>query len=94
MTAGAHYNPLNKTHGALEDAERHVGDLGNVEAKRGVAEYSAVDSQRLIQLSGPLSVIGRAVVVHADPDDLGKGGADDSKTTGHAGREAVRLRGH
>lgn len=23
--------------------------------------------------------------VHADPDDLGKGGFDDSKTTGHAG---------
>lgn len=23
--------------------------------------------------------------VHADPDDLGKGGFEDSKTTGHAG---------
>ena len=29
---------------------------------------------------------GRSVIVHADPDDLGKGDADDSKTTGHSGK--------
>ena len=26
-----------------------------------------------IPLGGALSIVGRAVVVHADPDDLGKG---------------------
>lgn len=26
-----------------------------------------------IPLTGPNSIVGRAVVVHADPDDLGKG---------------------
>lgn len=26
-----------------------------------------------IPLTGPDSIVGRAVVVHADPDDLGKG---------------------
>lgn len=31
------------------------------------------------------SIIGRAVVLHADADDLGRGGFADSKTTGHAG---------
>ncbi|KAM1078810.1 hypothetical protein EV2_014121 [Malus domestica] len=39
----------------------------------------------LIPLSGPNSILGRAVVVHADPDDLGKGGHELSKTTGNAG---------
>jgi len=36
-------------------------------------------------LVGANSVIGRALVIHADEDDLGKGGHDDSLTTGHAG---------
>eukprot|EP01087_Luapelamoeba_hula_P008008 TRINITY_DN1989_c0_g1_i2.p1 TRINITY_DN1989_c0_g1~~TRINITY_DN1989_c0_g1_i2.p1 ORF type:complete len:115 (+),score=15.37 TRINITY_DN1989_c0_g1_i2:145-489(+) len=39
----------------------------------------------LISLFGPHSVIGRTMVVHADEDDLGTGGHNDSKTTGHAG---------
>lgn len=31
------------------------------------------------------SVLGRAVVVHADQDDLGRGGNEDSTKTGNAG---------
>ena len=38
-----------------------------------------------MQLIGEHSVIGRSLVVHADEDDLGKGGYEDSLTTGHAG---------
>ncbi len=38
-----------------------------------------------MKLVGPHSVIGRSFMVHADPDDLGKGGIDLSKTTGNAG---------
>ncbi|CAI5508933.1 unnamed protein product [Closterium sp. Naga37s-1] len=84
MSTGPHFNPANKTHGAPEDEERHAGDLGNVVAdESGVAEFTITDSQ--IPLSGPNSIIGRAVVVHADTDDLGKGGHELSKTTGNAG---------
>ena len=39
----------------------------------------------MVKLTGETSVIGRSFVVHKDEDDLGKGGHDDSKTTGHAG---------
>lgn len=73
-----------KSHGAPEYEERHVGDLGNIVANEaGVAEGTIVD--RLIKLSGEYTVVGRSVMVHADPDDLGKGGHELSLTTGNAG---------
>ncbi|KAJ0980715.1 hypothetical protein J5N97_008970 [Dioscorea zingiberensis] len=90
MSTGPHFNPAGKEHGAPEDEVRHAGDLGNVIAGDdgivsifGTASFTIFDSQ--ISLSGPNSIIGRAVVVHADPDDLGKGGHELSKTTGNAG---------
>ena len=83
-TAGPHFNPEGKDHGGRDDEERHVGDMGNVTAgSDGVATLDYEDP--LIQLDGEHSIIGRSVVVHADPDDHGKGGHEDSKTTGHAG---------
>jgi len=58
--------------------------LGNIEAKSdGVAEVDISD--KIISLTGEHSIIGRAIVVHAKEDDLGLGGASDSKTTGAAG---------
>merc|ERR1711928_10421 len=75
MSAGGHFNPANQQHG---------GDLGNITATDSrVATVDINDS--LIQLSGENSIIGRTVVVHADPDDLGKGGVPLSLTTGNAG---------
>ena len=71
ISAGAHFNPYKKTHGGPNDEERHVGDLGNIEADaEGNASYELVDS--LVKLTGEHSVIGRSLVVHADVDDLGR----------------------
>ncbi|MCO5555611.1 hypothetical protein L7F22_009156 [Adiantum nelumboides] len=84
MSTGGHFNPKGKEHGAPDDENRHAGDLGNVSVgEDGCVEISTVDAQ--IPLTGANSIIGRAVVVHADPDDLGKGGHELSKTTGNAG---------
>jgi hypothetical protein len=77
-------NPHNKTHGAPEDEERHVGDLGNFKTDgQGNAQGSTTD--KLIKLIGSESVIGRTIVVHAGTDDLGRGGHEESKKTGNAG---------
>lgn len=35
MEAGIHYNPFNKTHGAPNYENRHIGDLGNIKANVG-----------------------------------------------------------
>ncbi|CAL1712850.1 unnamed protein product [Somion occarium] len=87
-SAGSHFNPFNRNHGAPGDIERHVGDLGNIESDAdGNAKFSFED--RLISLNGPLSIIGRSVVVHAGTDDLGKGGDDESLKTGNAGGRAA-----
>ncbi len=66
---GGHFNPDKKKHGGPNDVERHVGDLGNITANgRGIAKFDMKD--RLIALSGPRSIIGRAVILHAKADDL------------------------
>eukprot|EP01090_Pellita_catalonica_P023499 TRINITY_DN973_c0_g1_i1.p1 TRINITY_DN973_c0_g1~~TRINITY_DN973_c0_g1_i1.p1 ORF type:complete len:162 (+),score=30.50 TRINITY_DN973_c0_g1_i1:35-487(+) len=84
VSAGGHFNPHGKQHGGPTDTERHVGDLGNVKAgDDGKVSVTLTDSQ--VSLYGANTVLGRSVVVHAGTDDLGKGGHDDSKTTGHAG---------
>ncbi|RWS29579.1 superoxide dismutase [Cu-Zn] 4AP-like protein, partial [Leptotrombidium deliense] len=84
QSTGPHFNPLNKDHGARVSEIRHVGDLGNINASAdGVANVDLIDCK--IKLKGVNSIVGRALVVHTEEDDLGKGTFEDSKTTGHSG---------
>ncbi len=77
-SAGGHFNPENKKHGSPKDKERHVGDLGNIEADgSGNAHLEMTDD--LISLSGENSIIGKAIIVHAGEDDL------KTQPTGDAG---------
>lgn len=83
-STGSYFHPLNKSHGALSDQNRHACDLGNIIANpHGIAEVSIKDEH--IPLTGPHSVMGRAVVVDADADDLGRGANEFSRGTGNAG---------
>lgn len=81
---GGHYNPFGQDHGYPDAQIRHVGDLGNVFSNQySMCEIDQVD--KMIKLKGQHSVIGKSIVIHADPDDGGFGGHADSKTTGHSG---------
>ena len=86
--AGGHFNPTEQEHGGPKDAIRHVGDLGNIvsfgENEPDKKTHVAL-RDHVIKLSGPNSIIGRAVVIHEKVDDLGRGGTEKSKTTGNAG---------
>jgi Cu-Zn family superoxide dismutase len=77
-SAGGHFNPEDMPHGGPLVTERHVGDMGNLGAdSTGSAYYQRTD--RLLALNGPHSIIGRAVIVHAEADDM------RSQPTGAAG---------
>ncbi|TFK74867.1 copper/zinc binding superoxide dismutase [Pluteus cervinus] len=88
LSTGPHFNPFNKKHGAPTDSERHVGDLGNIKSdENGVSRFTFQDSS--ISLNGQRSIIGRAVVLHAGTDDLGRGDNEESLKTGNAGARAA-----
>jgi Cu-Zn family superoxide dismutase len=80
--AGGHFNPEHKDHGGPTVMDRHAGDLGNLQADAdGNATVDYVDE--MITLDGAESIIGRGVIVHADPDDF------KTQPTGNAGKRVA-----
>ena len=77
-SAGPHFNPASKPHGARDAADRHVGDLGNFKADPyGLGRIDFVDTQ--LSLDGPNSILKRAVIIHEKADDF------KTQPTGDAG---------
>jgi Cu-Zn family superoxide dismutase len=67
-SAGGHFNPTHQHHGGPNTTERHVGDLGNLEADASGKAH--LDWKGKMNLSGADSIIGKSVVVHEKEDDL------------------------
>ena len=79
MSTKGHFNPHGKPHGHFGGAERHAGDLPALKAdKAGRAKLDA-ELDIITVAAGPASVIGRGLIVHADPDDY------KTQPTGNAG---------
>jgi Cu-Zn family superoxide dismutase len=76
--AGGHFNPTGMSHAGPAAEKRHLGDLGNITADdQGNASLDYLDKH--LALSGDHTMIGHAVILHANPDDF------TTQPTGNAG---------
>ncbi len=68
MSAGGHFNPDGKPHGP-PGAAHHAGDMPALKADaQGVADQKFMLMGPSVE-TGAASVVGRSVIVHAQPDD-------------------------
>jgi Cu-Zn family superoxide dismutase len=77
MSTKGHFNPFGKPHG--RGHERHAGDLPALKADAKGRAQLTVDLDIVTLSPGPANIVGRAVIVHADPDDY------TTQPTGNAG---------
>ena len=81
-TAGDHFNPLGKHHGAKNPQGKHAGDLPNLEVgPDGTAELTATAEGATLG-KGTASLLkegGTSLVIHAGPDD------ENSDPSGNSG---------
>ncbi len=88
-SACSHFNPDNTTHGGLTSKVRHAGDLGNIRSNNGLSKGKLYASKLSLEPSSKYNILGRMIIVHADRDDLGKGGDEESLKTGNAGKRVA-----
>jgi Cu-Zn family superoxide dismutase len=79
MSAGGHFNPAGKPHAHPSDANRHAGDMPMLVADASGSASLTVDLDVITIGSGATDIVGKAVIVHKDPDDY------KTQPTGNAG---------
>jgi Cu-Zn family superoxide dismutase len=79
MSTKGHFNPYGKPHGHFHSGERHAGDLPALTAGKDGRAKVDVELDIITVALGPASIIGRGLIVHADPDDY------KTQPTGNAG---------
>lgn len=80
MNAGGHFNPHKGQHGGPYEPVKHAGDLGNITfSDAGVAKFNFTVGDIAVSSGSANDIVGRAVIVHAQADDL------KTDPTGNAG---------
>ena len=78
MSTGGHFNPTKTKHGA--PGAGHAGDFGNLLFDDyGRASVNLMASGIVVNNTAPNGIVGRAVIIHAQEDDL------KTDPTGNAG---------
>ena len=79
-SAGGHFNPSGEAHGRASAPHHHLGDNDNLIADaNGVAHVNAHFAGVVLGGGGADDIVGKAVIVHANPDDYA------SQPSGNAG---------
>ncbi|MGQ4582215.1 superoxide dismutase family protein [Lysobacter sp. F60174L2] len=79
-SAGGHFNPASEAHGKVDTATHHGGDMNNINANaEGVATVNVHAKGVVLGGGAANDAVGKAVIVHADPDDY------TSQPSGNAG---------
>lgn len=79
-SAGAHFNPTASTHGRASGGAHHLGDMDNLVADaEGVVHLDSVLGGASLGTGAGNDILGKALIVHADPDDY------RSQPSGNAG---------
>ncbi|QNM86997.1 superoxide dismutase family protein [Polaribacter pectinis] len=71
-SAGGHWNPTNENHGKWMQEPFHVGDIGNIVAdKDGKGTIERETDLWCINCEDETkNIVGKAIIVHAGPDDF------------------------
>ncbi len=83
MSAKGHFNPYGKPHAHAGTPERHAGDLTSLKSDGGGNASLTVDLDVITVAPGPASIVGRGLIVHAQPDDF------KTQPTGNAGARSA-----
>jgi Cu-Zn family superoxide dismutase len=79
-SAGPHWNPTTEDHGSWGKPPHHLGDIGNLEVGAdGTGRLSFTTDRWTVGSGGPADIVGKALLVHASPDDF------TSQPAGNAG---------
>ena len=79
MSAKGHFNPFGKPHAHFGTPERHAGDMPALKADSSGNAKADATLDVISVTPGPSSIVGRGLIVHADPDDY------KTQPTGNAG---------
>lgn len=78
-SAGGHFNPTSKEHGYLVENGPHAGDMPNQYVPADGTLRAEVLNGSLTLDQGEAGIVGRALMIHAKPDDY------ESQPSGDAG---------
>ncbi|MEO8152524.1 MAG: superoxide dismutase family protein [Rhizobacter sp.] len=78
-SAGGHFNPAGKPHGA-PGAEHHAGDMPSLKADGSGNANTTFEIRGVLLGTGATDLMGKGLIVHADPDDYA------TQPTGNSGK--------